>query len=320
MCRRVVYYDACFVGLMLEESTGESIGSQATGLILKQYMKGCAVAVHTIEQVIRIVANALRDVAGIDAVVLGGSRATGHYSANSDIDIGVYYGATMEIDIKSINRIAEQLDDYHRANLVTSPGGWGPWVNAGGWLEIDGYHVDLILRDTQRVAQVIQDCLSGVVHAHYQPGHPHAYINVMYMGELAESQLLWDETNMVTSLKQCAEHYPDAVQTALYEMFGFEASFSVDLAIKNINRDDPYYVIAHVVRAISAMNQVIFAANRRYCLNEKKAVMRADGFAICPPDYRLRIENILANVTGRPSIAHEDLRRLVDETNALISR
>jgi hypothetical protein len=79
-------------------------------------------------------------------------------------------------------------------------------------------------------------------------------------------------------------------------------------------------VIAHVVRAISAMNQVIFAANRRYCLNEKKAVMRADGFAICPPDYRLRIENILANVTEDPSIACDDLRRLVDESCALISR
>ena len=71
------------------------------------------------------------------------------------------------------------MDDEHRDNLIVSPGEWGQWVNGGGWLIIDGYHVDFILRDAEKVKIVISECQEGVISAHYQTGHPHAYMNVM---------------------------------------------------------------------------------------------------------------------------------------------
>ena len=269
------------------------------------------------DHVILRVSEALRTVTCIDAIVLGGSYATGHNTAHSDIDIGVYYNAYDQLDLNELNRVAQTLDDAHRPNLVTPPGGWGPWVNAGGWIEIDGLPVDLILRDTQRVAQVIKDCESGIISAHYQPGHPHAYLSVMYMGELAESRLLWDATGVVTPLKNRATYYPDALQQALVEMFGFEAQFSSDLASKTVMRNDLYYLTAHLMRSISCLNQLIFAANRRYCLNEKKAVIRANGFGICPDNYAVRIDQLVHDVGTYPSVACDNLRLLVDETLAL---
>lgn len=265
------------------------------------------------------VATALRGIRGLDAVVLGGSYATGSWTTHSDIDIGIYYGATMPINLEDLNRVASQLDDEHRPNLVTALGDWGPWVNAGAWMQVDGHHVDLILRDTMRVIDVVTSCESGKVQAHYQPGHPHAYINVMYMGELAISRMIWDATGVITPLKQRAEHYPDAVQRAILEMFGFEARFSAELAMKSINRNDMYYVMAHVVRSISAMNQVIFAVNRQYCLNEKKAVARANSFDIRPVAYQQRVDTVLRNMAHASSDACDELLQLVDDTVHLTS-
>ena len=69
---------------------------------------------------------------------------------------------------------------------------------------MNGYHVDLILRDIKRVEQIIKDTEQGIVTANYQTGHPHGYISAMYRGELAISKILYanDETFMSLKSKQ----------------------------------------------------------------------------------------------------------------------
>jgi len=93
------------------------------------------------------------------------------------------------------------LDDEHRSNLVVPPGAWGDWVNGGGWLIINGYHVDLILRDLKLVMQIIKDTEQGIVTANYQTGHPHGYISAMYRGELAISKILFARNESFSALK-----------------------------------------------------------------------------------------------------------------------
>ncbi len=46
----------------------------------------------------------------------------------------------------------------------------------------------------------------------------------------------------------------------------------------NVDKDDIYYVCGHCFRSISCLNQVLFALNEEYCINEKKAVKMIDGF------------------------------------------
>lgn len=271
------------------------------------------------EDMIRHVVQSLRAVAGIDAVVLGGSHATGHATAQSDIDIGVYYGAHQPLDVVALNRAVQHLDDDHREDLVAAPGGWGPWVNAGAWMRIQEQPVDIILRETMRVKQVVAACMQGEITSHYQPGHPHAFINVMYMGELHACKVLWDATNVITPLKTSVDIYPDAVQQGIYRAFRFEAQFSIDLAVKSINRQDAYYVTAHLVRAISALNQVIFALNRQYCLNEKQAVPRAGACEKTPHQYQQRVEAALAAVWHDPQRACASLQEVINDVERLLT-
>lgn len=226
---------------------------------------------NEIKTILDKVVYALADVSGIQAIVLGGSRARGTHSSESDIDIGIYYDKAT-LDLVSLNKAAQLIDDKHRDNLVVPPGEWGKWVNGGGWLVINGYHVDFILRDADRVKNVIAECQQGAISAHYQTGHPHAYMNVMYMGELAVCKVLWDKEGNISTLKQVAEKYPQKLKRAIIGFFAFEAEFSLMFAESNAEKNDVYYVTAHIVRVISALNQVLFAVNEEYCLNEKKAV------------------------------------------------
>ena len=129
-----------------------------------------------VENIIQLVTEELSSLSYIEAIVLGGSRARGTHTNDSDIDMGIYYSPET-FELNSINQLAAELDDEHRTDLVVPPGAWGNWVNGGGWLVIQGYHVDLILRDIKRVEQVIKDTEKGIVTANYQTGHSHGYIS-----------------------------------------------------------------------------------------------------------------------------------------------
>ena len=179
-----------------------------------------------VESILNKICRELEGIPGIAGIVLGGSRARGNNLPNADIDIGIYYDESEGFDVKEISKIATKIDDEHRENLVTSLGEWGPWINGGGWLIVQGYHVDFIFRDIKRVSQVVDDCLEGRVSSHYQTGHPHAYLNVMYMGEVSICKILADPKGKISDLKSKTIPYPKTLKDAIVQYFMFEASFS----------------------------------------------------------------------------------------------
>ena len=230
-----------------------------------------------IDNIIQSVTEKLSSLPFIEGIVLGGSRARGTHTEDSDIDIGIYYNQE-SFDLTAINQIATELDDENRNNLVVPPGAWGDWINGGGWLVINGYHVDLILRDIKRVEQIIKDTEQGIVTANYQTGHPHGYISAMYRGELAISKIQYAKNERLCELKNQAEIYPGALKKSLINFFLFEAEFSLMFVKANAGAEDKYYIAGHVFRIISCLNQVLFACNNAYCINEKKAIKLLETF------------------------------------------
>lgn len=276
-----------------------------------------------VEKILQHIRSELNGLPGIVGIVLGGSRARGNHRPDSDIDIGIYYDTSSGFDIEEINRIASKLDDVQRDGLVTPIGGWGPWVNAGGWLVVQGHHVDLILRDINRVSQVIDDCIAGEVSTHYHAGHPHGFLNVMYMGEISICKVLFDPRGQITHLKSKTTPYPEVLKNALIDYFSFEAAFSLQHAISNAYKDDISYVAGCCFRTISCLNQVLFAKNEQYCVNEKKAVALVDGFLLTPKDYKSRIDQVMTLLSVDEESTRQGvdvLRQLVQETEALINQ
>lgn len=276
----------------------------------------------TVQQVIDQINKELSGVKGIVGVVLGGSRARGTNHATSDIDIGIYYDEAAGFDVSEVGKIATKLDDEHRGNIITSLGEWGPWVNGGGWLIVQGYHVDFLFRDVKRVSQVMDDCLMGKVSPNYQTGHPHAYINVMYLGEISICKVLSDPTNQIAELKARTMPYPKPLKDAVIGYFMFESSFSLMFAEKNLDKDDISYVAGHAFRSISCLNQVIFALNGEYCINEKKAVRMIEGFNTKPNDYKKKIDQIINLISSNQDSTKEGieiLQELFSETERLLN-
>ena len=152
------------------------------------------------EGLLRRLVVALAPVPGIEAIALGGSRARGTATAESDYDIGLYYRADRPIDIAALATVAAALDDRGVAAEVTPLGSWGPWIDGGGWLLIGGIHVDLLYRDLDRVAMAIDDAHAGKVERFYQPGHPHAFLPTIYMGEVAHALVLHDPHGALAGL------------------------------------------------------------------------------------------------------------------------
>lgn len=273
-----------------------------------------------IDSLIQRITEELQEVPGVIGVVLGGSRAKGTAKPDSNIDIGIYYDESSGFKVENIARVAKKLDDEHRDGIITSLGEWGAWVNGGGWLVIEGYHVDFLFRDVHRVSSIIDDCSAGLVSAHYQTGHPHAYLNVMYMGEIAISRILWDSDNRIQTLKARTTPYPKALKDAMVDFFTFEASFSFMFADKTAASDDITYVTGHCFRCISCLNQVLFAKNELYCINEKRAVAMIETFPIKPANYKQRLDQVitlLSSDTEKTKQATALLQELVAETEAL---
>jgi len=273
-----------------------------------------------VDNIIQRIKEELDGLPGVVGIVLGGSRARGTHRPDSDIDIGVYYDESKGFNTKDIEKSALNLNDEKKEHLITALGEWGTWINGGGWLVVNGYHVDLIFRDIKRVSEVIDDCLSGVVSIHYQTGHPHGYLNAMYIGELAICHILSDPEGILAELKQKTKPYPGKLKKAIIQYFSFEASFSLMFMEANTDKDDISYVMGHCFRTISCLNQVIFAKNEVYCINEKKAVSMIEDFTIKPKLYKKRIDEIVTLLSmdiDKVNQAVKNLKKLISETEVL---
>ncbi len=51
------------------------------------------------QHIVSKIVDSLKRITGVSALVLGGSRARGTESPNSDIDIGIYYDSEKGLDI-----------------------------------------------------------------------------------------------------------------------------------------------------------------------------------------------------------------------------
>ena len=247
---------------------------------------------------------------GVVAVVLGGSRARGTHRPDSDIDLGLYYRGTL--DVAALRAMAARVADSPVE--MTEPGGWGPWVDGGGWLTIQGWRVDWIYREVDRVQRIWADCQSGRYEVGTQPGHPLGFYSHAYPGEVALCRVLADPTGELTDLRARTREYPPALGDRLVEGL-WEADFAAQLARYGAAGTDPTYAAGCLFRGIGVACHALHGHARQWLINEKGMVAAAGRLPDAPPGFAEQAHSLLASIGE----SQQQIAETVSKAHALVS-
>lgn len=261
------------------------------------------------------IAKRLAEVTGVVGVCLGGSRARGAHRPDSDYDLGLYYRPPL--DTPALRLLATELTGGPVE--VTEPGGWGPWVDGGGWLTVDGLHIDWIYRDMDRVHRVWEQCQAGQFEIGAQPGHPLGVYSHSYAGEVALGRVLADLGGELRTLQERTRRYPEPLREALIDNARWEAPFILAGARKGAARDDAFYVAGCLFRAVGLLVHALHAHARCWVVNEKGAVQAAGKLPHAPADFAGRAHKLFSALGTAPetlAAALDDADRLVAETGS----
>jgi predicted nucleotidyltransferase len=237
----------------------------------------------------------LTEVPGIVGVLLGGSRARNAHTPESDTDLGLYYRRPLDID--ALGDVARGVAGA--GARITEPGEWGPWVDGGGWLTVDGSAVDWIYRDLDRVERAWRDAEEGRYAFHTQAGHPLGVPDFAYPGEVALGLILADPGGELAALQQRTRVFPPALAERLVAGL-WEADFLVGIARKAVSRGDAAYVAGCLFRLAGVCAHALHGAAGRWLINEKGAIAAAAALPGAPPRFRERVHAAFAQVDGDP--------------------
>jgi len=272
---------------------------------------------------LHLLADQLVQVPGIVAVMLGGSRARGEEHPDSDVDLGLYYRPPLNTDalrhlarsVASLRGVGDQRPE------LTDPGGWGPWVDGGGWLTIDSTPVDWIYRDLDRVHRSAELAVAGEFAFHFQVGHPFGIPDFAYAGEVALGIVLADPTGALQQVKDQLQDYPPALRSAAIGRLD-EARFLLAVLNKPAHRGDSTFVAGCLFRVVTLCAYAIHATAERWLINEKGAVDTAARLEPAPVDFGERAHGILAHLGRSDSsllTAVGTAQQLVDDVAAVCS-
>lgn len=235
------------------------------------------------------VADRLAGLSAVRAVTLGGSRAQGTHTADSDWDLALYYrGAFDPAELRAVGWDGE----------VSGLGEWGGGVfNGGAWLVIDGRRVDVHYRDLDVVEHELAEAGQGRFHWEPLMFHLAGIPSYLVVAELAVNQVLRGE------LPRPA--YPEPLRAAAPPVWRGRAELTLRYAKgAYVPRGQATEVAGALATAAMQTAHAVLAARGEWITNEKRLLEQAG----------LRgIDTVLAGL--RPEAAH--LERAVAEAEAL---
>jgi predicted nucleotidyltransferase len=228
----------------------------------------------------------------VQAVALGGSRATQTNGPDSDWDFAVYYrGAFSPDSLRAIGWPGE----------VSEIGGWGGGVfNGGAWLRVEGRRVDVHYRDLDDVEYQLADAREGRFRVERLLFHLAGIPTYSVVAELAVNQVL--------SGALPRPGYPEALRRSASQRWWGDAQATLGYArTAHAERGHLADCAGAIATAACQAAHAVMAAQGQWVTNEKTLLERAG----------LRdIDRVLGGLAPHP----EALTGAIDEAATLLKK
>jgi uncharacterized protein DUF4037 len=196
--------------------------------------------------------------------------------------------------------LAASLDADGGAAGVTDYGAWGPWIDGGARLTVEGHRMAWHYRDIDWVRSVIEYLRAGVVRIHYQPGLPHGFHDDTSAAEIALARVLRDPDGELGRLRGLVAEYPATMRRAIIDQGLREASLTLDAAAASAARGDVAFVAGSAVRVVASLVRVLHAVDGAWLPGDKGSVARVARLAVAPVGFADAVEGLLS-APGRTS-------------------
>jgi predicted nucleotidyltransferase len=260
------------------------------------------------QQLLDRIVTQLSSIAGMSAVVLGGSYASGTQHKTSDMDIGLYYFESKPFSTDAVRHIAEEIS-VDGSPTVTGFYEWGAWVNGGAWIRTKQGKIDFLYRNIDQVQRTITDAQKGIMHHDYDQQPPNGFYSVTYLAETQICIPRYDPEKLITGLKNQVELYPLKLKQKIVAESLWSAEFTLLHARGFAAQADIYNTAGCLIRVVSNLTQALFALNERYFIRDKMVMNTIASFHVLPSGYIQQINRILAN----PGSKEQELQKTVSD-------
>jgi len=228
------------------------------------------------DEAIEQLSDRLASLPGVEAVALGGSRASGDARPDSDWDLGVYYRG--DFDPAAVRALGYPGE-------VSELGAWGGGVfNGGAWLRVDGVPADLHWRDLEVVEREWADAEAGRMHIEPLAFHLAGIPGYLLLAELAIAHVLSGDLPRPV--------YPDALRRAAPAVWSGNARLHAGYARGHAAAGRVAQCTATLTVAALQTAHAALAARGEWVTNEKRLLDRAGLRAV---------DDVVAAASPRPA-------------------
>ncbi|MYW66421.1 nucleotidyltransferase domain-containing protein [Streptomyces sp. SID8379] len=201
---------------------------------------------------------------GVRAVALGGSRAQGTHTPDSDWDTAVYYRGGEGLFEP------QDLRDLGWEGEASEIGGWGGGVfNGGGWFSVEGRRVDVHYRDLDDIERVLADAEAGRFQVEPLMFHLAGIPSYLVVAELAVNQVLRGKAPK-------PDGYPVALREAAAAQWWGRAVMTLHYAREGFApKSGRTEVVGAIAVAAASAAHAVLAARGEWVTNEKRLLARA---------------------------------------------